>query len=107
MQVILRTLTYYLAQENCWFFCRAVEDMLSWGDNVVMQRGRIKHTELARNVRSRIMRQIKRIHNIAEPFTVSVIVLYKLHQVAVIFCTRIRSQNSCCQSVVHTMSEPS
>lgn len=50
-------------------FCRLIEDLLSWGDNVLSQKGVFKHTEIARGPRSRILQQVKRIHNMVEPFS--------------------------------------
>ena len=51
-------------------FCRLIEDLLSWGDNVLSHRGKFKHAEIARGPRSRIMQQVRRIHNMVEPFSV-------------------------------------
>lgn len=54
-------------------FCRLIEDLLSWGDNCILQRGQVKHTELARNVRSRVLRSVRHIYNMADPFTVGLL----------------------------------
>lgn len=58
-------------QANCWFLCSLVQQHLEGANKGWFVAGSLPHADLARNIRRRIVEQLRLFYHMPDPFSVS------------------------------------